>query len=78
MGATFETILCKTMTLIPGDNMKKKASATTTALRLERVEKASTVAAKKRSKELKFKTKLKANKQKSLEVDTYAVGAFDF
>ena len=76
MGATFKTILCKILGLVPGENLKRKAAAST-ALRLERAEKASTVVAKKRRKELKFKTKLKANKQKSLEGNTYAAGAFD-
>ena len=77
MGATFKTLLCKTMGLVPGENLKRKAAART-ALRLEKAERASSVLAKRRRKELKFKTKLKANKQKSLEGDTYAAGAFDF
>ena len=76
MGATFKTILCKILGLVPGENLKRKAAAST-ALILERVEKASTVVAKKRRNELKFKTKLKAYKQKSLEGGTYAAGAFD-
>ena len=76
MGATFKTILCKILGLVPGENLKRKAAAST-ALRLERAEKATTVVAKKRRKELKFKTKLKANKQNSLEGDTYAAGPFD-
>ena len=77
MGATFKTLLCKTMGLVPGGNLKRKAAART-ALRLEKAERASSVLAKRGRKELKFKTKLKANKQKSLEGDTYAAGAFDF
>ena len=77
MGATFKTLLCKTIGLVPGDNLKRKAAART-ALRLEKAERAGSVLAKRRRKELKFKTKLKANKQKSLEGDTYAAGAFDF
>ena len=77
MGATFKTLLCKTMGLVPGENLKRKAAART-ALRLEKAERASSVLAKRRRKELKFKTKLKASKQKSLEGDTYAAGAFDF
>ena len=65
------------MRLAPGKYLIRKAAAKT-ALRLEKAERTNSVEAQKRRKELKFKTKLKAHKQKSQERETYAAGAFDF
>lgn len=76
MGATFKQILCKTLGLVPGDNLERQAAARSVE-RLKKAEKANSIAAKRRRKELKYKKKSKELKKKLQEGEQYAAGAFD-
>lgn len=75
MGATFKTVLCRVLSMEAGSYMQESCRVKSLK-RLSKAEKASTEAAKKRRKQLKFKTTSQDQKTKDGEGVTYSAGNF--
>ena len=76
MGASFKSTLCKVLNMEAGSFMEE-ASRKKDLKRLSKAEKAHSLAAKKRRRELKFKSSVQEQKTKDSEGVTYCAGTFN-